>query len=93
MMKVNFFATLRPIVGQKTVEFSTDETTTLQSLFDTILTEYPDIRPEMVDENGQLYRHVHIFVNGRDVHYLPDKMETIVTDKDTINLFPAVGGG
>lgn len=92
-MKVNFYATLRPIVGQKTVEFPLSEGMTVQTLLDAVLDAYPAMRPEMVDENGQLYRHVHFFVNGRDAHFLTEGMDTVLKATDTINMFPAVGGG
>jgi molybdopterin synthase sulfur carrier subunit len=92
-MKVNFFATLRRIAGQKTVEFDLGERGTAQDLLNTVLTVYPDMRDELLDENGDLYRHVHLFINGRDVYFLPDNMDTVLKDTDKIDMFPAVAGG
>lgn len=92
-MKVNFFATLRQIVGQKTVEFELPENTTVREFVEIIVTEYPPMRKELLDEDGNLYRHVHVFVNGRDAPFLENGMETIIKPGDTLNVFPAVGGG
>ena len=92
-MKVNFFATLRPIVGQKTVEFELPPDTTVRDFVEIVVTRYPPMRPELLDENGELHRHVHVFVNGRDAPFLPDGMDTVIQAKDTLNVFPAVGGG
>ncbi len=92
-MKVNFFATLRQITGQKTVEFELAPGSSLRTLLDLVLAKFPPLRRELLDEHGNLYQHVHIFINGRDVPYLDDKLETIVQPEDVVNIFPAVGGG
>jgi molybdopterin synthase sulfur carrier subunit len=92
-MKVNFFATLRPIVGGKTVEFELPERATAADLLNIVVERFPPLRAELLDEQGQLYPHVHLFVNGRDAPYLPDGMETVLKPTDTVNIFPAVAGG
>ncbi|MCA9959214.1 MAG: ubiquitin-like small modifier protein 1 [Chloroflexota bacterium] len=92
-MKINFFATLRQIVGQKTVEFHLTNGTTVREMVEIVVTQYPPMRPELLDEDGNLWRHVHVFVNGRDAPYLPEGMQTVVQPNDVINIFPAVGGG
>jgi molybdopterin synthase sulfur carrier subunit len=40
-----------------------------------------------------LWPHVHVFVNGRDAPYLENGVQTIIKSTDTVNIFPAVGGG
>ena len=92
-MKVNFYATLRQITGQKTVEFDLEAGITVQQLLDAVLARYPDMRDDLLDENGRLYGHVHLFINGRDAPYLDDGLETIIKPGDKVDLFPAVGGG
>ncbi len=92
-MQVSFFATLRQIVGAKTVDFDLSDDTTIGQLIDLIVTRYPDLRRELLDDNGNLYGHVHVFVNGRDVPYLEIRLETILKTDDVISVFPAVGGG
>ena len=54
-----------------------------------------DLRPavRLLDEKGNLYSHVHIFVNGRDACYLEKEMDTVIQAEDTLNIFPPVGGG
>jgi len=92
-MKVNFYATLRPIAGQKTIEFDLDEGITAQQLLDAVVLRFPAMSAELVDENGQLYRHVHIFVNGRDAPFLENAMDYRIKPGDKVDIFPAVGGG
>ena len=92
-MNVNFFATLRRVTGQKTVEFDLPDVVTAGEVLDAVITRFPDMRDELLDENGQLHRHCHMFINGRGVPFLLEKMDTIVKPGDTVNIFPAVGGG
>ncbi len=73
-MKVNFYATLRKISGQKTIEFDLDEGMTARQLLDLALERFPDMREELVDEDGNLYGHVHLFVNGRDSRFLENAL-------------------
>jgi sulfur-carrier protein len=92
-MKVSFYATLRQVVGSKTVDFSLPEGATVGELVEEMIRCYPGLQRELLDEQGQLYRHVHVFVNGRDTQFLEDGMDTILEPEDTLGVFPAVGGG
>jgi len=92
-MKVNFYATLRQIVGQKEVDFDLDENATVNTLIELVLRSYPDLRPELLDENGNMYPQVHVLVNGRDTVHLKDRLDTHLTSGDLVSIFPAVGGG
>ena len=92
-MKVKFYAALRQIVGGKTVEVEFLEGMTLRQLVQGLTARFPRLNAELFDETGNLYGHVHLFVNGRDVTFLPDKMDTRLKQADEVSIFPAVGGG
>ena len=92
-MKVNFYATLRLITGAKTIEFTIKEGGTVKDLVDEIVLTYPSMRQELLDHDGNLYGHVHVFVNGRDNRFLEKRMDTQIFNRDQIDIFPAVGGG
>jgi len=92
-MEINFYATLRQIAGQKTVEFPFSGDVTVQDVVDAVVERFPPMRDELLDENGNLYPHVHVFINGRDAPYLPDAMDTVVHPADKVDVFPAVAGG
>jgi molybdopterin synthase sulfur carrier subunit len=92
-MKVNFFATLRDIAGGKTVEFDVDHGVTAQELLDKIIERFPLMKKELFNKSGEMYGHVHFFINGRDVQFTDDKFQTKIMQEDTVNVFPAVGGG
>lgn len=92
-MKVSFYATLRDIAGGKMVEIPVDHGCTAQEVLDAIFASIPGMKKELLDEKGRLYGHVHFFVNGRDVQFLTDDLETKILNEDVISIFPAVGGG
>ena len=92
-MKINFHATYRQIVGGKTVDLPLPDGVAVRQLIDEIVRRYPGLREELLDEQGRLYGHVHVFVNGRDVPFLVEGMETRLQPGDTVDLFPPVGGG
>jgi molybdopterin synthase sulfur carrier subunit len=92
-VKVNFFATFRPIVGGKTVEVDVAQGSTVQQLLQALIVRYPALDQALFDDVKHLHRHVHVFVNGRDVVYLADQLETRLDAEDVINIFPPVGGG
>jgi molybdopterin synthase sulfur carrier subunit len=92
-MNVNFYATLRQVTGRKSVEFALPAGATVQQLLDAVLERFPDVADYLLDEQGRLYAHVHVFINGRDAPYLDRALETPLTADDAVDLFPAVGGG
>jgi molybdopterin synthase sulfur carrier subunit len=92
-MVVQFYATLREIAGGKTTEFPMNGEQTAGELLNAIIARYPAMRAELLNDEGHLYGHVHFIINGRDVRFLEDDLETRLDPEDVISVFPAVGGG
>jgi len=92
-MDVSFYATLRPIVGSKTVALDLPDGTNVRQLLDAVLERFPAMREELVDERGELFPHVHLFINGRDAPMLERGMRTVLQASDKVDVFPAVAGG
>lgn len=92
-MKVNFYATLRDITGSKVVDIPVDPGATAKELLDAIVIKFPTMKKELLQPDGRLHGQVHLVINGRDVQFLADDLNTIITPDDEISVFPAVGGG
>jgi molybdopterin synthase sulfur carrier subunit len=92
-MQVNFYATFRQVVGKKTVEISLREGSSLRQLIEGAVRDYPDLRHELLDEKGEILGHVHVFINGRDLAFLENGLDTSLQADDTVSVFPPVGGG
>ena len=91
-MRVKVFATLRPIVGGADVPTDIQPGQSIGALIDEMITRWPDLRPEMVDDQGNLLNRVHVLVNGRSVRFLQGR-NTIIPEGANITIFPPVGGG
>lgn len=92
-MDINFYATLRLITGKKTVNLDLEDGITVRQMLEKAFEQYPPLRKELMASESELHGHVHVFVNGRDVPYLADVLETRITAADKLDIFPAVGGG
>ncbi len=93
-MNVNFYATLRLITGKKTLTLEhLPDSVTVREVLEACFALFPALRPELMTAQNELLGHVHFFVNGRDVPYLKDVLETRVSRADKLDIFPAVGGG
>jgi molybdopterin synthase sulfur carrier subunit len=92
-MRINFYATLRQLVGGKTVEVQAPAaSTTVLTALETVTRERQELAGELWRAPGMLKEHIHVFVNGREISFL-NGLETSVTDRDTLDVFPPVGGG
>ena len=92
-MEISFYATLRQVIGTKTVDLPLPEGSTVQLLLDAVVERYPSMRDELFDESGELHGHVHVFINGKDAPYLENGLATLLTSQDKIDIFPPVAGG
>jgi molybdopterin synthase sulfur carrier subunit len=86
-----FLRHVGPSSGQ-TIDSASITASRSAKLVKAIIARFPAMRREMLDENGNLYSHVHIFVNGRCC-YLENRMSTVIQAEDILNIFPPVGGG
>lgn len=92
MVRVNVYATLRSIIGTRSVEIPSDGAVTVGEVLESLFARYPDIKANIVDEQGALQEYVSLFVGGRDVRYLAG-LETSLTAGQAIDIFPPVAGG
>ena len=92
-MIIGFFATLRPIVGGKTIEVDLPDGTTVRELIDHLVARTPGLRDAILDDAGELSRRVHVFIEGRSAFYLEDGLETRLSASQRVDVFPAVAGG
>lgn len=81
---------LRPATGgQATVQA---EGATVGDVFGDLIRQHPGLKDQLLTADGELHRHLNIYVNDDDIRYL-GKLDAKVTDADTVTLMPAVAGG
>jgi len=81
---------LRPDAGGQAVVEANGAT--LGELFADLVGRFPGLKDKVITEDGQLHRFVNVYVNDDDVRYL-DKLDTKVSETDTVSILPAVAGG
>ncbi len=83
-------AVLRPAAGgQATVHA---DGATVGEVFDDLTRQHPALRDQLLTADGELHRHLNVFLNDDDIRYL-GKLDAKVGDSDTLTLMPAVAGG
>lgn len=92
-MKVSFYATIRAIVGTKTLEIEVPEGSSIQELLDRLIERCPPLGEKLLDPEGKLSRSVQVFVDGRSSSNLPGGLETKLSSDQAVDIFPAVAGG
>ena len=92
-MKVSFYATIRAIVGAKTLEIDLPEGSSIQELLDRLIEQCPPLGEKLLEPDGKLSRSVQVFVDGRSAAHLPDSLETKLRADQSVDIFPAIAGG
>lgn len=90
-MQIRFYATLRPLVGGRSVELS-DPPETIGGILERLASEYEGLQDQLFDEDGTVRRFVAIMVDGRDIRHI-DGLQSRVNPKSELDIFPPVAGG
>ena len=64
----------------------------VESAVRSLATRYPAIRTRLLDEAGEVRRHIAALVNGGNAAW-KDGLRTALRDGDRLTLLPPVGGG
>jgi molybdopterin synthase sulfur carrier subunit len=65
---------------------------TVSEVLDALYTDHPEVRAQLVSDDGELHRYVNIYVNDEDVRLL-GWLDTPVAESDTVLILPAMAGG
>jgi sulfur-carrier protein len=81
---------LRPAAGGQAVVHA--EGQTVGEVFEDLVGRYPELKALVLGPDGDLHRHLNVFLNDDDVRYL-GKLDAKVSEDDELTLMPAVAGG
>src|SRR3954452_6850239 len=65
---------------------------TVREVLDALTTQFPDLRKQILTDEGKLRSFVNVYLNDEDIRYL-SKDATPAADGDTISLVPSIAGG
>jgi sulfur-carrier protein len=66
--------------------------TNLGELFTVLDTQFPDLKPHLRDEAGQIRRFLNVYVNEEDIRFLGGNTYAF-NDGDEVLLVPSIAGG
>jgi molybdopterin synthase sulfur carrier subunit len=92
-VQVSFFASLRSIVGGRDFDVSLPAGATVRDLAEELVRRWPGLREHLFTDDGTLSRRVAIYVDGRNVRWLPDGDATALSEGDCVALIPPAAGG
>lgn len=93
MIEVRFYAQLRSTTGTKAETVSLRDDHSVASLLRAVTAAHPGLQKELLDDEGALYGHVRVIINGHDLAHQPEGTGTQLEDGDSVSIFPAIGGG
>jgi len=64
----------------------------LEDLFSVLDLKFPNLKPHLRDENGQIRRFLNVYVNEEDIRFLGGN-GYVFQDGDEILLVPSIAGG
>ena len=57
-----------------------------------LTSRFPNLRKQLLTEDGELRRFVNVYVNDEDIRYL-ENGKTPLKESDTVSIVPSVAGG
>jgi molybdopterin synthase sulfur carrier subunit len=90
-VRVDFYGIYRPIVGTKSIEF--EDGLSVRQVLEAVVTRYPPLRVELLDEHGELYPWVPVFVNGRNPRLWADGLQRPLGAADVLGIFSPIASG
>jgi molybdopterin synthase sulfur carrier subunit len=93
-IKVHTILGIKEAIGEREVEVSVPEGSTLQRLLIQMVKNWGEKLSSRLFEPGteRPLPHIRLMVNGRDMAFL-DNMATVLQDGDQVLIFPPVSGG
>ncbi len=90
-MIIRFYATLRPLVGGRSVDLE-NPPGTVAEILRRLCDEYEGLEGQLFDEDGTVRRFVAIMVDGRDIRHV-EGLHSRVSPESELDIFPPVAGG
>jgi len=93
-VKVHTILNIKKILGRGDIDLTMKKGSTVKDVLIIMVETYGEpLTAQLFDSGGDLFPHIRLMVNGRDIAFLENKMETALQDGDVILILPPVGGG
>jgi molybdopterin synthase sulfur carrier subunit len=92
-MDWRLFANLAETAGTKEVTVAAGPGDTFRDAFDQLLDAHPELREDVLDEDGDIRDHIRVLRNDKNPFVADDGYDTVLEEGDELALFPPVSGG
>ena len=95
IIKVKGYLTYRDVIGGREIEQPDDVPVTFLDFIRKLAAEIPGEHGRALfdEEAGTVGMSVAIMLNGVHYNHLPDRLDTVLKDRDEIAVFPPAAGG
>jgi molybdopterin synthase sulfur carrier subunit len=94
-MRFHLPSALRKWAGDKEiidVSMPLDVRMTIVEAVEMLGREYPGVRQRVLDDQGNIRRHVNVFVDGENVRFAQGNATQVAHDSE-VRIYPAMSGG
>lgn len=91
IISVTFPSLWRPLLGSREVQLSL-EAKDVRGTIQQLLISFPQLQPEVLDDQGNIHHHLLFFLNDENIAQLGG-LDTPVRDGDRFAILLAVAGG
>lgn len=92
-MRWRLFANLAETAGDKEVDVPVEPGDTFGDALSALLEAHPELREEVLDEDGELHDHIRVLRNDQNPFVAGEGYDTVLEEGDELALFPPVSGG
>lgn len=92
-MHWKLFANLGETAGEREVTVDVESGDTVGDALSVLLETHPELREEVLNEDGELLDHIRVLRNSHDPFVTDDGLDTVLETDDELALFPPVSGG
>jgi MoaD family protein len=93
VLYIRFYANMRTITGRAGLEVAHASAHTLNELLVMLTKRFPALQHNLLDERGDLYQDIPIFVNGRNPRLASTGIQMPLEPGDTITFFSPISSG
>jgi MoaD family protein len=93
-IKITAILTIKEILGQGSLEFTVPKGSTIHDTLHFMVEKWGEkLASLLFNPDGSLLPFIRVMLNGRDLEFLENKIETVVQEGDEVLLLPPVAGG
>lgn len=93
-LKITGILAIKEVLGQGSLEFTVPKGSTVRDTLLAMSKKWGEkLSSLMFSPDGSLLPYIRVMVNGQDLEFLENKIETFMKEGDEILILPPVAGG